>query len=180
MQPEYYQSYYSGVNVYALGFAMFQDLKRICQDPTEEDIKWFPELSNTDDWVSAIQDIAYNFKDESFILQYLSPKVIRDFGFFAVLDDEDSPNYEITGIHDDEDVYHIRQRLSDDFNIGNRIPDIEVTGAALQGDRELELTHNVVNGVPLNQEDVDRMVDYVEYLWGHDVVLCSQNLRGDK
>lgn len=173
MQPEYYQPYYSGINVYALGYAMFRDLKRICLEPTEEDIKWFPDLANTEDWVTAIQDIAFNFKDESFILQYLSPKVIRDFSFFSVLDDEKSGDYEITGIHDDEDIYHIRQRLSDDFNIGNRIPDIEVTSANLQGDRELELTHNLVNGVPLEGNDIERMLDYVEYLWGHDVVLVG-------
>lgn len=173
MQPEYYQPYYSGINVYALGFAMFRDLKRICLTPTEEDIKWFPELANTEDWIDALQEIAYNFKDESFVLQYLSPKVIRDFSLFTVMDDEKSSNYEITGIHDDEDVYHIRQHLSDNFNIGNRIPDIEVTNANINGDRELELTHNLVNGVPLEGSDIDRMLDYIEYLWGHDVVLIG-------
>ena len=173
MQPEFDKNYYSGINVYALGFAMFQDLKRICLSPTEEDIKWFPELSNTEDWIGALQEIAYNFKDESFVLQYLSPKVIRDFSLFAVVDDEKSDYYEISGIHDDEDVYHIRQQLSSQYNIGNRIPDIEITNVNIQGDRELELTHNLVNGVPLEERDLERLLDYIEYLWGHDVVLVG-------
>jgi stage V sporulation protein R len=29
--------YYSGINPYALGFAMMSDIKRICQEPTAED-----------------------------------------------------------------------------------------------------------------------------------------------
>lgn len=36
-QPPYNSPYYNGINLYALGFAMFQDIKRICQTPTEED-----------------------------------------------------------------------------------------------------------------------------------------------
>jgi spore cortex formation protein SpoVR/YcgB (stage V sporulation) len=33
---------------YALGFAMFQDIKRICQSPTEEDRYWFPDIAGSD------------------------------------------------------------------------------------------------------------------------------------
>ena len=34
---------YSGLNPYALGFAMMQDIERICHaDPLPEDHQWFP------------------------------------------------------------------------------------------------------------------------------------------
>ena len=36
MQPEYNSPHYSGINPYALGFNMFMDIKRICQEPTEK------------------------------------------------------------------------------------------------------------------------------------------------
>jgi hypothetical protein len=42
-----------------------------------------------------------NFKDESFIAQYLSPKLIREFHFFAVLDDDNNDKLAISAIHDE-------------------------------------------------------------------------------
>ncbi|MDU7373929.1 MAG: SpoVR family protein, partial [Klebsiella michiganensis] len=45
-QPPYNSQWYSGINPYALGFAMFQDIKRICQSPTEEDRYWFPDIDH--------------------------------------------------------------------------------------------------------------------------------------
>ena len=41
-QPEYNSPYYSGINPYALGFNMFMDIKRVCEEPTEEDKYWLP------------------------------------------------------------------------------------------------------------------------------------------
>ena len=41
-QPAYNSPYFSGLNPYTLGFNIFMDIKRICQEPTEEDKKWFP------------------------------------------------------------------------------------------------------------------------------------------
>jgi stage V sporulation protein R len=40
-------SAYSGINPYALGFAMYTDIKRICENPTPEDREWFPQLAGT-------------------------------------------------------------------------------------------------------------------------------------
>ena len=33
-----------------------------------------------------------NFKDESFIAQYLSPQLMRDLRLFSILDDENAAN----------------------------------------------------------------------------------------
>src|SRR5690606_32270880 len=73
-QPPYDSPYYSGINPYTLGFAIFQDIRRICEAPTEEDRLWFPDMAGGD-WLDAVHFAMENFKDESFILQYLSPKV---------------------------------------------------------------------------------------------------------
>jgi stage V sporulation protein R len=42
-QPPVGHRAYSGINPYALGFAMFTELRRICEKPTEEDRRWFPD-----------------------------------------------------------------------------------------------------------------------------------------
>ena len=47
-QPAFDSKAYSGLNPYALGFAMFRDLRRICEQPDAEDREWFPELAGSD------------------------------------------------------------------------------------------------------------------------------------
>ncbi len=86
-QPPYNSRWFGGLNPYALGFAMWRDLRRICEDPDDEDRRWFPEIAGSD-WLETFDFAMRNFKDESFIAQYLSPKVMRDFRLFAVLDDD--------------------------------------------------------------------------------------------
>ena len=41
-QPGFDDPRFSGLNPYALGFAMMSDIQRICDDPTEEDRRGFP------------------------------------------------------------------------------------------------------------------------------------------
>ena len=55
--------------------------------PTPRIAQWFPELAGTR--LARTLDFAMrNFKDESFIAQYLSPRLIREFRLFAVADHE--------------------------------------------------------------------------------------------
>ncbi|MDR5662693.1 SpoVR family protein, partial [Burkholderia cenocepacia] len=90
--------YYSGINPYALGFSMMSDIRRICEAPTEEDYKWFPEIAGTP-WLPAMHYAMRNFKDESFIAQYLSPNLIREMRLFSVLDDDMRDSLEVSAIH---------------------------------------------------------------------------------
>ena len=53
MQPEFDSPYYSGINPYALGFAMMTDIRRICEEPTEEDQRWFPNIAGSD-WLETL------------------------------------------------------------------------------------------------------------------------------
>ena len=46
-QPSFDSPAYGGMNPYALGFAMFSDLRRICERPDAEDRAWFPALAGT-------------------------------------------------------------------------------------------------------------------------------------
>ena len=66
-QPPFDSPYYSGINPYALGFAMFQDIRRICEAPTDEDRQWFPDIAGSD-WLATLKFAMESFKDESVIL----------------------------------------------------------------------------------------------------------------
>ena len=175
------QSIYSGINPYALGFAMFRDIERIATNPTDEDREWFAgqDWVGSGDYVSAIKFAVKNFKDESFIQQYLSPKVMRDFRFFAVHDEEDDPKLEIIGIHNKQGYKTVRDVASKSYNIGYTFPDIQVVDVDRWGDRTMYLRHYMVNNRPLNSEQTLDTLNYLSFLWGYDVSLESVNHDGE-
>ena len=86
-QPDFDDRRYYGLNPYALGFTMMKDIERICVDPTEEDRHWFPDIAGNGDPMETLKDIWANYRDESFVSQFLSPQVIRKMGLFLVVDD---------------------------------------------------------------------------------------------
>ncbi len=139
-QAEYNSPYYSGINPYALGFNMFMDIKRICQEPTEEDKAWFPILLAVTGLKPYILPM-HNFKDESFISQFLS-KLMRDFKLFHIHDDEKENYIEIAAIHNEagykkfEEVPYPKQ-----YNLSNLEANIQVIEANISGDRSLTLEY---------------------------------------
>ncbi len=170
-QPDFDDPRYSGINPYALGFAMMEDLKRICEAPTKEDEEWFPEIAGFGDWRAVLKDAWANYRDESFILQYLSPKLMRDFRMFAIADDSEESHVEVAAIHDDRGYARLRERLSAMYDLGMHEPNIQVVAADLTGDRMLKLRHEVHNGRTLSKETKDAVMTYVETLWGYEVAL---------
>ncbi|WP_075181950.1 SpoVR family protein [Pantoea sp. 1.19] len=175
-QPPYNSPWYNGINPYALGFAMFQDIKRICQHPTEEDRYWFPEIAGSD-WLDTLHFAMREFKDESFISQFLSPKVMRDFRLFTVLDDDRNNYLEIDAIHNEAGYRAIRQQLSAQYNLSNLEPNIQVYDVDLRGDRSLTLRYVPHNRVPLDKSRRE-VLKHVHRLWGFEVHLEQQNDDG--
>ncbi|MDD4880226.1 MAG: SpoVR family protein [Gallionellaceae bacterium] len=175
-QPPFSSRLYSGINPYALGFAMFRDLRRVCEQPDEEDRRWFPELAGTD-WVKTLDFAMRNFKDESFIAQYLSPRLIREFKLFAVVDDDQEDKLEIAAIHDEAGYRSVRQLLSEQYNLGNREPNIQVYDVNVYGDRSLTLRHYMHNRRPLG-DTTPEMLRHVARLWGYTVRIESVNQDG--
>ncbi|WP_019604467.1 SpoVR family protein [Teredinibacter turnerae] len=171
-QPAYNSPYFSGINPYTLGFNMMSDIKRICQNPTAEDREWFPEIAGTP-WTEALDFAMRNFKDESFILQYLSPKVMRDLRLFSILDDEDNPDIEVTAIHDDFGYQELREALSAQYNLGDREPNIQVFNVDIRGDRSLTLHHYRFDRKPLEEKTANEVLKHIHRLWGFPVNLYS-------
>jgi stage V sporulation protein R len=176
-QPPVGHRAYSGINPYALGFAMYTDIKRVCESPTEEDRHWFPEIAGTP-WLPALDQAMRNFKDESFIGQYLSPKLMRDLRLFAITDDEGQSELEVSAIHDDTGYRRVREALSRQYDLGSREPNIQVWNVNLRGDRALTLRHFQHNDRPL-AEGAHEVLRHVARLWGFGVHLESVNGRGD-
>jgi stage V sporulation protein R len=177
-QPPFNSKFYNGINPYALGFSMMSDLRRICEHPTDEDRHWFPDIAGSD-WIKTLDFAMRNFKDESFIAQYLSPRLIREFKLFSVLDDDAQEQLEISNIHDDRGYRYIRQSLADQYNLGSREPNIQVYNVNRRGDRSLTLRHTQYSRRPL-AESAEQVVRHIARLWGFTVRLEAVMAEEDK
>jgi len=172
-QPPYNSKFYSGINPYALGFNMMVDIRRICEKPTDEDKYWFPEFAGAD-WLDTLHFAMQNFKDESFISQFLSPKLIRDFKLFTIIDQQKSPHLEVGAIHNEEGYQKVRSALSAQYNLSNHEPNIQVYNVDIKGDRSLTLRYIPQSGIPLHSSK-DEVMKHLYRLWGFKVKLEQVN-----
>lgn len=170
-QPPVTHPAYSGISPYALGFAMFCDLKRICQNPTDEDRQWFPDIAGSD-WLKTLDHAMRHFKDESFIGQYLSPHLMRELRLFSIVDDAAASQLEVAAIHDDAGYRRVRQVLSSQYDLNYREPNIQVWKVDVRGDRSMILRHTRHKDRPLNDE-AREVIKHVARLWGFHVRLES-------
>ena len=170
-QPPFDSKYYSGINPYTLGFNMMTDIRRMCEAPTAEDRDWFPDLAGKP-WQEALDFAMRNFKDESFIMQYLSPKLMRDMKLFSIVDDDQESEILVDAIHDERGYQAVRSALAGNYNLGNREPNIQVYGVNVRGDRSLTLRHFQHKRKPMGPS-TDEVLKHVHRLWGFDVVLES-------
>ena len=175
-QPPFDAPYYSGINPYALGFAMMRDIRRICENPTPEDRDWFPDFAGQD-WMKVLDFAMRNFKDESFIAQFLSPNLMREFHLFAIRDDDREEAIEVTAIHDDQGYRRVRQALAEQYNLGTREPNVQVYNVDRRGDRSLTLRHFRHNRRPL-ADSAEEMLRHIRRLWGFAVRLESVDETG--
>ncbi|HMM87699.1 SpoVR family protein [Bradyrhizobium sp.] len=178
-QPEFDDPRYSGFNPYALGFAMMQDIERIVTNPKAEDREWFPDIAGSGDAMAVLRDIWANYRDESFISQYLSPRLMRQFRMFHLHDDpEDRSGILVDAIHNERGYRRLRRELAKQYDVGYIDANIEVVDVDLAGDRRLMLRHTVVKGAQLSEADAKRVLQHLADLWSYDVSLVESDASG--
>ncbi len=176
-QPSFDSPHYSGINPYTLGFNMMQDIRRICESATDEDRQWFPEIAGSE-WQKTLDFAMRNFKDESFIMQYLSPHLIRELKLFSILDDDKESMLNVSAIHDEAGYRYIRAALAEQYNLGSREPNLQVHRVDLRGDRSLTLRYAPHNRRPLN-DDTDEVIKHLSRLWGFTVRIEAPDEEGN-
>ncbi|CAM4046967.1 SpoVR family protein [Vreelandella rituensis] len=170
-QPDFDSPNFSGINPYALGFAIFTDIKRICVSPTDEDHEWFPDMAGSP-WRESVEFAMRNFKDESFIQQFLSPKVMRDLKLFLVVDDDQEETLEVGAIHNERGYRRVREALAMQYALSVREPNVQIVEADIRGDRSLTLHHVQDARRPLGRS-VYPVMRHLHQLWGFPVRLDS-------
>jgi spore cortex formation protein SpoVR/YcgB (stage V sporulation) len=175
-QRGFNQRGYGGINPYALGFAMMSDIRRICENPTPEDREWFPDIAGGD-WLKVLDFAMRNYKDESFVAQFLSPRLMREFHLFAIADHEDDDKLLVDSIHNEQGYRRVRRLLSQQYNRDVQVPDIQVTRYDHRGDRSLTLTHRRHRNRPLS-EDANEVLKHLARLWGFTVRMDTVDEKG--
>jgi len=179
-QPAFDSRAFHGINPYSLGFAIFRDIRRICEQPTDEDRQWFPQLAGTP-WNESIFFAMANFKDDSLIEQYLSPKVMRDMRLFLLHDGEDDRrHYNVEAIHNESGYLKLRQALAAQYRLEYHTPTIVVARPSDETERALLLQHRVEHGRLLETETTDAVLKFVKELWKFDVVLEEIDSEGNR
>jgi spore cortex formation protein SpoVR/YcgB (stage V sporulation) len=179
-QPAFNDRRFSGINPYALGFAMMNDIKRLCTEPTDEDREWFPDIAGNGEPLATLREAWAHYRDESFVLQFLSPKLIRDLRLFAVADEAKDPSMRVACIHDEQGYRNVRRRLSRHYDVAAQDPDLQITDADLSGSRRLVITHHVRNGILLDKVEAERTLQYLAKLWGYRVKLIETDNNGGR
>lgn len=175
-QPDFDDPGYTGINPYTLGFNIYRDIRRMCENPTDEDKTWFPDIAGSD-WLKTLHYAMKNFKDESFILQFLSPKVMRDMHLFCIADNEEEAFLEISSIHAEPDYRNLRQFLAEQYNLGSQEPNIQVYNVDIRGDRSMTLLHTMHESRPLELDSTQKIMKHIHYLWGFDIRLKAVDER---
>jgi stage V sporulation protein R len=179
-QPEYDDPRYNGINPYALGFAMMRDIKRICLEPEAEDREWFPDIAGNGDPYGTLRHAWANYRDESFMLQYLSPRLIREFRLFKVLDEEGADALVVNAIHDERGYREIRRALARHYDLARHEPDIQIRDVDLAGDRCLVLSHVVHDGVVLDEASAKAVLEQLGELWRYGIRLEEIDAATDR
>lgn len=177
MQPGFDSKFYNGINPYALGFRMFQEIRRMCEHPTAEDKEFFPNIAGTD-WKVTLDHVMRNYRDESFVLQFLTPNLVREFQLFILESNEtDKENYLVKEISDPNGFKKIRSALARQYEYGVMQPNIEV-GELDPRDYSLTLVHHMHDGWPLSGS-APEVAKHFARLWGRSVLLVSEYTDAD-
>ncbi|WP_457797867.1 SpoVR family protein [Methylocystis sp. S23] len=170
-QPTAHDPSYGGVNPYALGFDMMRDIARIVREPTEEDRQWFPDIAGAGDEMAVLRDVWANYRDDSFVAQFLSPHLIRKWRLFHIVDETDAPKLKVESIHNERGYHDLRRSLASDYEVGRNTPDIQIVDVDLAGNRRLVLHHRVFAGKILEVVDAALVLRHLAALWGYEVLL---------
>ncbi|HEV2303562.1 MAG TPA: SpoVR family protein [Stellaceae bacterium] len=179
-QPDFDDPRYSGINPYSLGFSMMSDIRRVCEKPTAEDREWFPDIAGSGDAFAVLRHAWANYRDESFVLQYLSPAMIRQYRLFQISDDSTKPILRVEAIHDELGYRKVRSGLARQYDLSRREPDLQVVDVDLTGDRCLILAHYAHDGVLLEEKSCRAVLRHTAALWGYSVKLLEIDAPSDK
>ena len=153
------------INPYHLGFQLWRDIRRRCDEPTPEEAErgGLPDK----DGLAAIFEIREVDRDASFLRRFLTEDLIRELGLFQYR--QVDGKLVATKVPDAENWRDIRDTLLRNVGMGG-VPVIRVIDADHGGRGALLLRHEH-DGRDLHLDYAEKTLAHLRRLWGRDVVL---------
>ena len=154
-----------GINPYYLGYKLWHDIIRRCDDPTPEEIElWGPPECTGMEKIFQVREVD---RDASFLRRFLTPRLMREMDMYEY--EKEGGDYVVSRVADDEVWEQVKQTLLRGVGMG-AFPVIRITDADHNRNRELYLEHEY-DGRELELENAGRTLSYLYQLWGRDVHL---------
>src|SRR6202521_2171791 len=168
---------YAPLNPYALGFAAWNEIKRVCESPTDEDREYLPGIAGKD-WLETFHDVMRNYRDESFLLQFLTPKLVRDFRLMNIQTTEGLDHWVVSHTAGSDGFKAIRTQLAASYRLESYLPEMSVVRYGRDSDRKLTVQHQSYNGRLLLEDEAEQSLKHLRWLWGFDVSLEAVDESG--
>jgi len=154
-----------GLNPYHLGLKVWDEIKRMHDDPTPEEVREHgaPRQSGRE----AMFATRSADRDASFLRRHLSEPLMREMDLFQY--EQRSDEYVVTKVADRDMWRDVKETLLKSVGTGT-IPVIKITDADYGGNRTLYLVHEH-DGRDLLLEYAERTLQHLHRLWGREVGL---------
>jgi stage V sporulation protein R len=152
------------INPYYLGFRLWHDILRRCENPTPEERERFGGPS---DGMATLFRIREADRDASFLRQFLHGRLMREMDMYEFAPEDDE--YVVQRVADENNWQHIRDTLVGSVGMA-AFPVIRIDDADHDGARRLHLTH-AYDGRELELGQAEKTLGYLYQLWGRGVVL---------
>jgi stage V sporulation protein R len=87
--------------------------------PSDEDREWFPDIAGSGDVMAMLRNVWANYRDESFVNQFLSPRLMRPMRLFHMLDDPaEIGGIKVNAIHNERGYRRVRSELARQYDVG--------------------------------------------------------------
>jgi stage V sporulation protein R len=154
-----------GLNPYHVGMKVWENIEKRWNQPTaEEEQEFGPRKKSGTEKLFEVREVE---RDTSFLRRYLTEELIRDLNLFEY---QTRGNEQVVSrVADEENWQQIKDTLIQNVGTGT-IPVIKVEDADFKNNRTLLLRH-FHDGRDLQLEYAEKTLQYVQQLWGRDVVL---------
>jgi stage V sporulation protein R len=154
-----------GLNPYHVGMKVWENIEKRWNQPTaEEEQEFGPRKKSGTEKLFEVREVE---RDTSFLRRYLTEELIRDLNLFEY---QTRGNEQVVSrVADEENWQQIKDTLIQNVGTGT-IPVIKVEDSDFKNNRTLLLRH-FHDGRDLQLEYAEKTLQYVQQLWGRDVVL---------
>jgi len=157
-----------GLNPYHVGLKVWDDIKRLHDDPTPEERKERGAPRQTGR--QAIFTTREVDRDVSFLRRFLTEPLMRELDLFQY--EQKGEDVVVTKVSDRDEWKQVKETLLRAVGTGS-IPVIKVVDADFGGNRTLLLQHEH-DGRDLLLEYAEKTLAYLHRLWGREVAIQTQ------